>query len=551
MLSGLVVAALAGGALLATPGSAGVADTPQVFRFHGGGYDQASAIAVDDAGNAYVAGSVSPDGRGVFAVVKLSPSGTPLWTARYNGSLGGVGGNALAVALDSAGNVYAAGWTGDGVTFNDNIDYLVVGFGPDGRQRWAQRHDGPGRNFDRATEIVVDSSGVYVSGFQYGPSPGLNYDWTTYKYSSAGTLLWERRHGGADDADDRPADMALAPNGNLVITGFARNTGDGQTNDAETVTYDPAGNVVWQRRWTDTAASHETPMDLAVDGAGRIVITGTTAESPSPYAVPLPVTLRYDSAGTLLQTIRDGGNSVDTDSAGRFVLARFLTDIDGNHSAAVSRYDASGARAWSTPLTLGSEDVLATAFARFDPSGAVTVAGTARNVFIHNDDYLTIRYASDGRELWRFPFNGPVGGDDRVAGLAIDGAGNALVTGTSWNGYLSYKGTADDIVTLRFASGAAPALEAPSGLTATGISRSQLRLAWTDNAGTEDGFRIERCQGNGCTSFALIATVGHDVTAYTDSGLARNTQYTYRVQAFNANGVSGYSNTATGKTRRN
>jgi hypothetical protein len=26
-----------------------------------------------------------------------------------------------------------------------------------------------------------------------------------------------------------------------------------------------------------------------------------------------------------------------------------------------------------------------------------------------------------------------------------------------------------------------------------------------------------------------IAVVGHDVTAYTDNGLARNTQYSYRV----------------------
>jgi len=46
-------------------------------------------------------------------------------------------------------------------------------------------------------------------------------------------------------------------------------------------------------------------------------------------------------------------------------------------------------------------------------------------------------------------------------------------------------------------------------------------------------------------------SVGHDVTSYTDGGLARNTQYSYRVRAFNAGGVSAYSNVATGKTRRN
>ena len=142
------------------------------------------------------------------------------------------------------------------------------------------------------------------------------------------------------------------------------------------------------------------------------------------------------------------------------------------------------------------------------------------------------------------------GQQDQVAGVAIDAAGAALVTGTSWNGYLSIGGTANDIVTLKFPAGAAPALTAPSQLDATGVSRSEIRLRWQDNAGTEDGFRVERCAGTGCTAFAQIAVVGHDVTSYLDGGLARNTAYSYRVRAFNAGGVSAYTNTATAKTRR-
>jgi len=93
-------------------------------------------------------------------------------------------------------------------------------------------------------------------------------------------------------------------------------------------------------------------------------------------------------------------------------------------------------------------------------------------------------------------------------------------------------------------------LVAPSNLTATGVSASQTTLGWQDNAGTDDGLRIERCQGTGCTGFTQLAVTGHDVTSYTDSGLARNTQYTYRVRAFHGDQVSAYSNTATGKTRR-
>jgi hypothetical protein len=81
------------------------------------------------------------------------------------------------------------------------------------------------------------------------------------------------------------------------------------------------------------------------------------------------------------------------------------------------------------------------------------------------------------------------------------------------------------------------------------VSRSEIQLRWQDNAGTEDGFRIERCTGTGCTSFSEIAVLGHDDTSYVDGGLARKTSYSYRVRAYNSAGNSTYSNTATAKKR--
>ena len=207
---------------------------------------------------------------------------------------------------------------------------------------------------------------------------------------------------------------------------------------------------------------------------------------------------------------------------------------------------------WSAPLTVGAGDALSWPVVAADSAGAVTVAGTVSDTSTGSGDYLTIRFAPDGRELWRHRFGGAAdpGQQDQVAGVAIDAAGAALVTGTSWNGYLSIGRTATDIVTLRFPAGTAPALTAPSQFDATGVSRSEIQLRWQDNAGTEDGFRIERCVGTGCAGFVQIAVVGHDATSYLDNGLARNTAYSYRVRAFNAGGVSAYSNTATAKTRR-
>jgi hypothetical protein len=95
-----------------------------------------------------------------------------------------------------------------------------------------------------------------------------------------------------------------------------------------------------------------------------------------------------------------------------------------------------------------------------------------------------------------------------------------------------------------------PLPNAPSNLRATAVSRSQINLAWTDNSSNESGFKIERCKGANCTNFSQIATVGETVTTYSNTGLARNTTYKYRVRAYNQTGNSGYSNVATATTPR-
>lgn len=91
---------------------------------------------------------------------------------------------------------------------------------------------------------------------------------------------------------------------------------------------------------------------------------------------------------------------------------------------------------------------------------------------------------------------------------------------------------------------------APSSLTATAASATQVTLSWRDNSSDESGFRIERCTGSGCTNFTQIASVGADVTSTPNTGLARNTVYSYRVRAYNAAGNSAYSNTVSVRTLR-
>jgi Fibronectin type III domain/Calcineurin-like phosphoesterase len=89
---------------------------------------------------------------------------------------------------------------------------------------------------------------------------------------------------------------------------------------------------------------------------------------------------------------------------------------------------------------------------------------------------------------------------------------------------------------------------APSSLTATAVSPTQINLSWADNSSNESGFRIERCKNPNCTNFAQIAQVGANVTSFADTTVNKNTAYNYRVRAFNTGGNSAYSNTAGAKT---
>ncbi len=90
---------------------------------------------------------------------------------------------------------------------------------------------------------------------------------------------------------------------------------------------------------------------------------------------------------------------------------------------------------------------------------------------------------------------------------------------------------------------------APTDLLANGVSSSQISLSWLDKSGNETGFRIFRCTGSNCTNFTQIAAVGANVTSYANTGLIASTTYTYRVNAYNNDGESGYSNTAKATTQ--
>ena len=95
--------------------------------------------------------------------------------------------------------------------------------------------------------------------------------------------------------------------------------------------------------------------------------------------------------------------------------------------------------------------------------------------------------------------------------------------------------------------GGGPALGAPSSLTATPSGSTAMNLGWTDNAGAEGGFKVERA-ASAVGPWTQIGTAAANATTYADSGLTAETTYYYRVRAYNGSRNGKYSNTANGTT---
>ena len=82
-------------------------------------------------------------------------------------------------------------------------------------------------------------------------------------------------------------------------------------------------------------------------------------------------------------------------------------------------------------------------------------------------------------------------------------------------------------------------LAEPTSLSATAVSSSQISLTWADNSSSETGYKIERSPVDDL-HFTQVATVGTNLTSFTDSGLTESTKYYYRIRAYNAITTSAY-----------
>jgi uncharacterized repeat protein (TIGR01451 family) len=427
--------------------------------------DRGFGVSVDDGGNAYVTGStysteatfpetVGPDTSSTgFAdafVAKVDPGGTGLV---YAGFIGGTGvEDGLGIAVDDAGNAYVAGSTsspattfpvtvGPGTAYNGGPrDGFVAKVNPGGTGLLYAGYLG-GSGDDRANGVAVDGGGnAYVAGdtnsseatfpasvgpdTTYNGGSGTGGDAFVAKVDATGAaLVYAGYIGGL--GNDRGFGVDVDEGGNAYVVGetdsteatFPATVGPDTTHnrysDGFLAKVNPAGTGLVYAGYIGGFVN-DRGFGVAVDEGGNAYVVGET-DSPPGLKSGFLTTVGPD-------TSHNGGLDAfvaKVNSAGTgFVYLGYIggSSFDGGRGVAV---DDAG-NAYVTGRTASSE---ATFPATVGPD-------TSYNGLPGRSDAFVAKVNPAGTGL---VYAGYIGGDgwDLGTGVAVDGAGNAYVTGNT------------------------------------------------------------------------------------------------------------------------
>lgn len=375
----------------------------------------------------------------------------------------GTDGAALAVAVDSANNVYVTGLAESDLVFDTHTlfqvgarDAFVVSFAPDGSYRWGKRW-GHSTTLVGAYGIAVDASdNIYIVGGMTGSvdfgggfvgSSGM----FVASFDHDGTYRWARGDGGGVGL------LAVAvADGHVYGIGRFLNTvtfsptttlTSAGAEDVVVAAFDTAtGALAWARSVGTPATDSEGgivaragtvsfTMASAAVGSGERLVSWTSAGADC-WSTPLPAALdlrglSVDASGNLyVSGLHRGGTDV--------VPGAQYVDGDNEY---VHAYSDAGASLWSWTLpespahTVGAIPLTPSAF---DPAGHLVLAGTYDGTLQTGTTALTsgnktiflATFATSGTPLAaRRIDDASTSANEWVHGVAIDDAGTTYVVG--------------------------------------------------------------------------------------------------------------------------
>lgn len=412
--------------------------------------------------------------------------------------------------------------------------------------RPADAGDAAGLRIDLAPDGSLVVAGQAQRGF---------LDWYTVSLTVSGAVRWEAVRDGGLNTDEIPRGVLTLADGTTVVTGRGGPNLPGGYIQGVTAGYSATGTLLWEAfSPMETVWATELPTGevcttggydalvtcFRVSGGVRAVMSAT----PSVGTAPLSVTFDGSGSTTPNGSVTSWAWSYGDGTVGTGPITTHVYSAPGTYTASLRVVDGSG------------ESSTATASIVVNP---LPPAAPSNLVASFSGTLLVLTWQDNSTNETGFAIERCQGaGCTDFAALATQSADYpsysdySALTGVTYRyrvraynagGYSAYS----NIATTTEAT-APPA--APSNLSATALSKSSIRLKWTNGAANQTELRVERCLGSGCSGFAQVAVVSGTATTFTDNGLAAWTVYRYRVRAHNELGDSVYSNIAAARTKR-
>jgi hypothetical protein len=386
------------------------------------------------------------------------------------------------VAVDETGNVLLAGYFWGVVDFGGGAlvsagetDIFVVKLTGNGSYLWSKRFGDATlqKVFDIACDkwgnLIVVGSIEGTVDFGGGPltSAGAS-DVFVAKVDPDGHHIWSKRFGD-EEPHQAAGSVAVDASGDVILTGLFKGAVDfgggwltsAGSYDVFVAKFDPQGNHIWSKRFGD--ANEQWGGDVAVDGAGNLVVAGTfhgvvdfgggplTSEGFGYEGLQDIFMVKFDPAGNHLWSKRFGdpdaqyGGYVAVDafgsiysSGGFWSVVDFgggpLYSTDGGEDMYFVKFDPDGDHIWSQRF--GDIEEQYGGEVAIEESGAIVINGDFNGVIDFGGGPLTsagsldvfvARFDSAGNHLSSERFGD--GTFQQSTGMAVDRWAHVVVAG--------------------------------------------------------------------------------------------------------------------------
>ncbi len=512
-------------------------------RLNGAGdnSDRYNGAVADGAGNFYLTGyTVNPGTGKDFLTVKVNSLGDTLWTRKYNYAAN-FDDEANYIAINAAGNITVTGYSDGGSTATKN-DVLTIQYNPSGTVLWTARYNNLLTNEDEfPAAISVDASNnIFISG-RTDHDAGNVDDILTIKYNASGVEQWVIKYDGG--LTDRSAGIVADNLGGCIVTG---RSDMGVSEDIITISYTSAGAVSWTTFYSGPGGD-DRGQAIARDASGNIYVGGIRANASNDDFVTIKY--NSTGVQQWANIVNGGDNdrltTIKLDaSVNVFVTGQSDIDLGGttDYNFRTIKYNTAGVQQWNilSGNPVNQEDIPSDIF--IDAAGNVYVAGSSDAIAggTVNLEFMIVKYNSTGVQQWIKYYDGTVANaEDIPSQILADAAGNVWIAGG-----VNYTATQKDAAFVKYNStGVFQAAKTFNGTgdfndkakaIATDASNNLFVTGYTIAAAKQRDIMLQKISSGGTTLWSRTV----DGTSENDEGLAVATDVTGNIY------VAGYSNGA-------